>query len=245
MYYHFETGTNIGPCYVKLAEKKEVPDAIAALSEFTLRGAKLRVQGYDPEFDNIHYQPDLAAGWLPSPSSELDLRVHRPPITTKPQLLPPLMAEQWLQLQGLPRLDPDRKGARFEMLRELYNRFHSYDVVGITRIREHRIKRNGWTCRILFGNHQDATNARKSFVGSKFMGNKVYAKTYRAGPDVHSRLWKYRESLPEDTPPEKIGDLLEMKYKELLIEQRKISSRSNYPTSSSAVGLKEDTGTTT
>ena len=240
MYYHFETGINISFCYVKLADKNEVADALAALSQFTLRGSKLKVGRYDRSRNITHFQQDLAAGWLPSPSSDLALRVPRPPITSPPKLLPPLLAVQWVLFSNLPPLDPSRKGARFEMLREFYKKFHSYDVVGITAIRKHRVVHNGWVCKILFGNHKDALLARKTFLKGLFMGRKSRARFYRSGPNVHQLLWKYRESLPEDTPESEVGTLLEKKYKELVIQDKPWVQRLNHPTPASAVGLIED-----
>jgi hypothetical protein len=72
------------------------------------------------------------------------------------------------------------------------------------------------------------------------MGKKSRAKLYRSGPNVHQFLWRYRESLPKDTPESEVGDLLEKKYKELIVQDKPWLQRLNHPTPTSAVGLKEE-----
>ncbi|KAF2625498.1 hypothetical protein BU25DRAFT_114175 [Macroventuria anomochaeta] len=244
MYYFFETGKPLDFCYLKIADKNQVDATIAALSRFTLLGSELKPEKYDTwKLPPLHL-PSLLAGWLPSPTSDLKSRVVRPPITTPPKLLSPLMAEQWILFLNLPPVDPAKKDARFEITREFYEKFHQYDVVGITTPREHHRKSNGWSCKILFGNRKDAKAALKSHVKTSFMGRVGRARTFRGGPDIHKSLWDYRRSLPEDTPDSEVGHLLEEKYKGLYkVQDADRQRRIQYPTPESAIGLKKDAST--
>ncbi|KAF9693910.1 hypothetical protein EKO04_008419 [Ascochyta lentis] len=239
MTYMFNTGTSEPYCLVKLANEKERAAAVEALSNFTLFGQDLTVEPYDGLRFPYWKQPSLFAGWYPSPSSDAKTRVIRPLITSPPELLAPLMAEQWVHFQNLPRVDPAQKDSAFKIVHEFYKKFHQYDVVGITVPRAHHYKANGWFCRILFGSANEAAAARRAHIKSgKFMGLKAAAKIHRGGPDIHKILWNYRQSLPEDTPTEEISSLLEQKYRDLIIRDRPGYQRTEHPTPESAVGLK-------
>lgn len=235
MSYDISTGNNRGSCFVKLTNEQPVEAAIAALSHFTFFGQDITPQKYEPE--KLH-QPNLSLGWLPSPSSDLETLVKRPPILAPPELLPPLMAEQWVRFENLP---PVRKGTHFEVLREFYAKFHQYDVVGITSLRMNLLnKKRGSHCMIQFGSPQEAKAARDSHLNANtFMDRPVSSKIYRAGPDVLQHLWKYRESLPRETIDDEARALLEEKFKQLSKQGKPKLNRMDYPTPESAIGLKD------
>lgn len=219
---------------------EQVTTAVSVLSRFTLFGMDVNPEKYDPEKFPDWQQPSLFAGWKPSPSSDLKDRVVRPLITSPPLLLRPLMREQWILFQNLPPVDLNRKESRFEIVHELYKKFHQYDVVGITTIQDNPSKSNGWSCKVQFGSQRQAKEARQSYVeAKKFMGRPARAKTYRSGPNIQKHLWDFRQSLPQDTSDIEVGDLLEKKYRELVRENKKAFQRGDYPTPESAVGLKD------
>ena len=241
MSHNLETGNCGGLCLAKLADERQASIAASALSRFTFFGSEFAVQKFDPEFFPWWRQPSLYEGWLPSPSNDLKSRIVRPLGLTPPKLLPALVAEQWVQFQGLPRPDPAQKEARFKIIREFYTKFYHFDVIGITPIREHPNKSNGWYCKILFGSPKEAKIARKSHIeASTFMSRPAKAKIYRAGPDIHKLLWDYRQSLPEDMPESNISALMEKRFRELVRRNRPTLQRDSHPTPESAVELKKD-----
>ena len=241
MYYFLETGRSGDFCYLKIADESKVDAAVAALCRYTLLGSELKPQKYDLRMAPTTHVLSLLAGWLPSPTSDPDSRVVRPLITEPPKLLLPLMAEQWVLFTNLPPLDPPIKDACSKVAREFYEKFHQFDVVGITIPRKHHIKFNGWCCKILFGTPTDAKAARKSHEEGSFAGLAGKARIFRGGPNIHKALWDYRQSLPEDTPDHEVGELLDEKYKELLkVKPEDLKRRADYPTPESAVELKID-----
>ncbi|KAF1358789.1 hypothetical protein EJ07DRAFT_156609 [Lizonia empirigonia] len=158
VFYDLETGASACFCYLKLADEKQAIAAVSELSRFTLFDFEIRPAKYDAEKFPHWQQPSLFAGWKPSPSSDLNDRVVRPLLTTPPALLAPLLAEQWIKIENLPPIDLLRKETRFEIVHELYKKFHQYDVVGITKIQPgSRIQ--GWTCKIQFGSPKEAKAA--------------------------------------------------------------------------------------
>lgn len=239
VFYDLETGANAYFCYLKLADENQAIAAVSELSRFTLFDFEIRPAKYDAEKFPHWQQPSLFAGWKPSPSSDLNDRVVRPLLTTPPPLLAPLLAEQWIKIENLPPIDLLRKETRFEIVHELYKKFHQYDVVGITKIQPgSRIQ--GWTCKIQFGSPEEAKAARASHVEAKtFMGRTARAKIFRPGPNINKLLWEYRQSIPEGTSESETYVLMEKKYREVMIRDKPILSRSGYPTSESAIRLKK------
>lgn len=240
MYYEHELGRPLNFCYVRIADEDQVDAAIAAISRFTLLGHELTAERYTPEKANPLYQPSLFRGWQPSPTNDLSSRVIRPPTTTPPKLLAPLLAEQWLQILNLPQPNGVSKDEIFQICRELYKRFYQYDVVAISSIRKHHNSSNGWHCKVLFGSPKEMKAARVGYSDDLFMGRVAKAKTYRSGPDVHQKLWECRKSIPEGTSEREVGEVLEEKYKELLYQSRPVFERAKYPTPESAVALKDE-----
>lgn len=247
MHYHLETARPQGRCYLKVADKNNVDAAIAALSRFTLLGWSLRPQKYGLGKASPAGLHLLYAGWLPSSTSHLTSRIVRPPMTSPPNLLAPLMNEQWIVFKHLEILNPDLKSnvaeaqeaAQFDVTRNFYVSFHQYDVVGITAPYKHKGVQ-GWCCKILFGNRKDAREAANLWRKAYEKKRQGMANVFRGGPDIHKKLWEYRQSLPEDTPKEEVDVLLELKYRELrfVTSDAERLHRLNYPTPESAVGLK-------
>ncbi|KAJ8116832.1 hypothetical protein OPT61_g1827 [Boeremia exigua] len=233
MFYHFETGKPTDSCFLRIADAGKVNAAIAALSQFTLFGCEISPERFNsaklPPKD-----PLLLEGWLPSPSSDVSSRLIRPPMTQPPKLLSALLAEQWVAFMNLNL----KKETQSQVAHEFYKSFYPYDVVGITKpkLKTHGAK--GWTCRILFGNRADAKAARALHLKGRFMGRPGQAKIYRGGPEIHTALLKYQNSLPEDTPSDEVVELLEEKYRQIVSNPEEVQRYKDFPTPESAIGVK-------
>ncbi|KAJ4994187.1 hypothetical protein SVAN01_00016 [Stagonosporopsis vannaccii] len=235
MYYYFETGKPEDFCFVRIADGNDIDTVIASLSRFTLLGSDLKPEKFNM-WKAPPQSPNLLAGWLPSPSSDLSARIIRPPKTEPPNLLAMLLKENWLQVMGLPAKVVDGEDSS-KVAEALYKQFHHLDVLGITRPKL-RYK-HGVCCKILFGTRSAAKKARALHVEGSFMGKPGKAKIYRGGPQVHKALWDYRQSLPEDFPNEQMNDLLEKRFKQISFSPADIQRWKDYPTSESAIGLKD------
>ncbi|KAH6639812.1 hypothetical protein C7974DRAFT_410766 [Boeremia exigua] len=231
MTYHFRTGKPRDYCFLKFSDANEVGAAIFTLSHFTLAGSDLKPARFG-NHSALLADPHLLAGWSPSPTSDLSSRVIREPIREPPKLLATILAEQWVSFTRVKDSPEDPT----EIAQAFYKRFHQFDVVGIW-LGNSKYK-DKCLCKILFGNSADAKAARKMYLEGSSEHRPGYAKIYRAGPDDHQKLIKYRSSLPKDLPAAEVGDLLEEKYRQLHMTPEDVQRWKDYPTPESAVGCK-------
>jgi hypothetical protein len=239
MYYSRETGKPSNFCFLKIADETEVESAINSLSRFTLLGVDMKPKRWNFEEPIFDPKADLLRhGWLPSPSAKLEDRIPRGPVTQRPKLVEALVSDQWIMFVKLPPVGLGQDQVTpLQVMNALYEKFHQYDVLWVTPPRAHQGKFNGWFCRILFGSPEDALKARKTKFEKPF--DKIFARTWRSGPDIRKALLKYRESLPADLALEEVGARLDEKYSQLYkVSPAEVERHKKYPLPESVVGLK-------